>query len=88
MIRNKHFSCVFQGTAFDLRYPYIIMGFLFVTGIFAALFLPETLHQRLPETLADAQNFGRDQYFWSLPRKQDKETSKNKNEMVDIPLKT
>ncbi|KAJ9573945.1 hypothetical protein L9F63_008687, partial [Diploptera punctata] len=61
---------VYMGTTFDIRYPYIIMGFLFITGIFAALFLPETLHHRLPETLADAQNFGKDQDFWSLPRKQ------------------
>ena len=73
----------------DLRYPYIIMGFIFVTGIFASLFLPETLHQRLPETLADAQNFGGDQPFWSLPRKEARITlENNKTEMSDIPLKS
>jgi len=34
----------------------------------SALFLPETLHQKLPETLAEAKIFGADQKFWSLPK--------------------
>lgn len=80
---------VYLGTSMDLRYPYIIMGFLFVTGMFASLSLPETLHQRLPETLADAQNFGKDQSFWSFPKKQVRVTlESNKTEMSDFPLKT
>jgi hypothetical protein len=54
------------------------------TGTLAALFLPETLHQRLPETLADAQTFGRDQKFWSLPEK----PIAMKDEMSEIPLKS
>jgi hypothetical protein len=50
----------------------------------AALLLPETLHQRLPETLTDAQTFGRDQKFWSLPEK----PIAMKDEMSEIPLKS
>ncbi|KDR09584.1 hypothetical protein L798_00320, partial [Zootermopsis nevadensis] len=60
---------VFLGSTYDVRYPYIIIGIVSATGMAAALFLPETLHQRLPETLADAHNFGHDQKFWSLPQK-------------------
>ena len=50
----------------------------------AALLLPETLHQRLPETLADAHVFGREQKFWSLPKKP---VTVN-TEMAEIPLKS
>lgn len=38
-------------------------------GLTAQLLSPETLHQKLPETLADAQVFGSDQKFWALPKK-------------------
>jgi len=34
----------------------------------SALFLPETLRQKLPETLAEAKIFGADQDFWKLPK--------------------
>ncbi|PSN35683.1 hypothetical protein C0J52_21768 [Blattella germanica] len=85
-------SAAFQspmGTNVDLRYPYIIMAFLFICSIFGSLFLPETLHHRLPETLQDAQDFGRDQAFWSFPKKEEKVRLENgKLEMAEVPLKS
>lgn len=75
---------VYLGNTYDVRYPYIIIGIVSVTGMMASLFLPETLYQRLPETLADAHFFGREQKFWSLPKK-----PVNVNiEMAEIPLKS
>jgi hypothetical protein len=50
----------------------------------AAMFLPETLHQRLPESLADAYTFGQDQKFWSLPQK----PVSTDTEMSEVPLKS
>lgn len=38
-------------------------------GAIAATFLPETLHQKLPETLAEAHNFGKNQDYFSMPKK-------------------
>jgi hypothetical protein len=75
---------VFQGNTYDVRYPYVIIGIVSASGMVAALFLPETLHQRLPETLADAHAFGRDQKFWSLPEK----PIAVKDEMSESPLKS
>ncbi len=40
-----------------------------LAGTFSALFLPETLHQSLPNTIQEAENFGRNQSFWQLPKK-------------------
>jgi hypothetical protein len=40
-----------------------------LAGTFSALFLPETLHQKLPNTIQEAENFGRNQSFWQLPKK-------------------
>ena len=31
--------------------------------------MPETLNQKLPETLQDAAHFGKDQEFWDFPWK-------------------
>jgi len=81
---NNKITIIFQGNTYDVRYPYIIIGIVSVTGMMAALLLPETLHQQLPETLADAHFFGREQKFWSLPKK-----PVNVNiEMAEIPLKS
>ncbi|PSN30459.1 hypothetical protein C0J52_25982 [Blattella germanica] len=60
---------VYLGTKTDARYPYIFIGILCISGGIASAFLPETLHQKLPETLADAEQFGKHQTFWSVPKK-------------------
>jgi hypothetical protein len=39
-----------------------------VLGAICASLLPETLNQKLPETVQDASHFGKDQKFWSLPQ--------------------
>ena len=40
---------------------------LAVLGVLSGLFLPETKDQQLPETLAEAAVFGKNQRFWSFP---------------------
>lgn len=42
------------------------------TGCICASFLPETLYEKLPETLAEAQRFGANQKFFAFPKKQRK----------------
>ena len=39
--------------------PLIIMGVLLVVGGIFSLFLPETLHQPLPNTIEEGENFGK-----------------------------
>uniref|UniRef100_A0A182W0H4 Major facilitator superfamily (MFS) profile domain-containing protein n=1 Tax=Anopheles minimus TaxID=112268 RepID=A0A182W0H4_9DIPT len=59
---------VHLGTEYDVRYPFLVMGLSTAVGVLAALFLPETLHQSLPNTIEEAQKFGKHQRFWSLPK--------------------
>uniref|UniRef100_A0A182JWC4 Major facilitator superfamily (MFS) profile domain-containing protein n=1 Tax=Anopheles christyi TaxID=43041 RepID=A0A182JWC4_9DIPT len=59
---------VHLGTEYDVRYPFLVMGLSSAVGILSALFLPETLHQSLPNTIEEAQQFGKNQRFWSLPK--------------------
>lgn len=54
-----------QGVSVDVRLPFAITGLITLTGALLASFIPETLHVRLPETLSDAQHFGKDQKYWS-----------------------
>ena len=65
---------IFLG-ATDLRLPYAVMFAVCMAGFFAATILPETAGKSLPETLADAEKFGRgDKFFsWDAPifRKKD-----------------
>jgi hypothetical protein len=46
----------------NLRLPLFIMGWLVTAGGFTGLRLPETLHSRLPQTLEEGEEFGKD---WS-----------------------
>lgn len=46
-----------------LSLPLFIMGCLVTASGFTALRLPETLHQRLPQTLEEGEEFGKD---WSM----------------------
>lgn len=47
----------------NLRLPLFIMGFIVSAGGFTGLRLPETLHTRLPQTLEEGEEFGKD---WSI----------------------
>ncbi|XP_053681220.1 organic cation transporter protein-like [Anopheles nili] len=60
---------VYLGTSWDLRLPFVAMALFALVGAFASLFLPETLHQKLPETLDEGRRFGRDQPFWAVPKR-------------------
>uniref|UniRef100_A0A182SHX8 Major facilitator superfamily (MFS) profile domain-containing protein n=1 Tax=Anopheles maculatus TaxID=74869 RepID=A0A182SHX8_9DIPT len=60
---------VYLGTSRDLRLPFVAMGLIMLVGALSAIFLPETLHQKLPETMDEGRQFGRDQRFWSIPKR-------------------
>jgi hypothetical protein len=76
VLRQKLFLLYFQGTVADPRYPYAIFSVLCVVGAICASLLPETLYEKLPETVQDAADFGKDRKFWSLPQKKKKEYQK------------
>ncbi|XP_036324828.1 carcinine transporter isoform X1 [Rhagoletis pomonella] len=59
---------VYLGTTINIRAPYYILATLFLVGGMAALFLPETLHKKLPDTLEEARHFGKHDKFFSLPK--------------------
>lgn len=59
---------VYLGTNYDIRCPYYILGALFIVGGASAIFLPETLHHKLPDTLEEGKIFGKGQRFFSLPK--------------------
>ncbi|XP_067015458.2 organic cation/carnitine transporter 2 isoform X2 [Anabrus simplex] len=55
---------IYLGVSIDVVYPFIILAVMALFGVIFCIFLPETLNQQLPETLADAETFGCDQKFW------------------------
>jgi OCT family organic cation transporter-like MFS transporter 4/5 len=58
--------------ATDLMIPYIVMFLVCLAGASAVIFLPETNGLPLPETLEDAQRFGKGDPFcsWKPPQRQ------------------
>ncbi|XP_076034398.1 solute carrier family 22 member 1-like [Oratosquilla oratoria] len=47
--------------------PSLVLGAAAVVGGVSTLFLPETLHRDLPQTMEDGENFGSDQRFFYFP---------------------
>jgi hypothetical protein len=64
-----HFCPCVQGTSVDVRYPYAFLITFCLLGAVCGTLLPETLDQKLPDTLEDSAEFGADQKFWSCPQR-------------------
>ncbi|CAB3257392.1 unnamed protein product [Arctia plantaginis] len=47
--------------------PLLILGILGIVGGLLCLFLPETMDTEMPLTLADGEDFGKNQRFWDIP---------------------
>ncbi|CAH0712858.1 unnamed protein product, partial [Brenthis ino] len=47
--------------------PLLILGALGIVGGVMCLLLPETMDTEMPQTLADGEEFGKDQRFWDIP---------------------
>lgn len=47
--------------------PLIVLGVIGIIGGFLSLFLPETLGHELPQSIADGEEFGKDQKFFEFP---------------------
>uniref|UniRef100_A0A0K8VPL8 Organic cation transporter 1 n=3 Tax=Bactrocera latifrons TaxID=174628 RepID=A0A0K8VPL8_BACLA len=47
----------------NLKLPLVIMGIISMIGGLTSLRLPETLHERLPQTIEEGESFGKD---WSM----------------------
>jgi hypothetical protein len=63
--------------------PLIVMGIISVASGVADSFLPETLHENLPQTIEDGDSFGRKQKFFSLAQKRKKsETDLEKSQRL------
>lgn len=52
---------------FMTELPLIILGIIGIIGGVLSLYLPETLHHELPQTLSDGEEFGRGQGLWDFP---------------------
>uniref|UniRef100_A0A1B0AV89 Major facilitator superfamily (MFS) profile domain-containing protein n=1 Tax=Glossina palpalis gambiensis TaxID=67801 RepID=A0A1B0AV89_9MUSC len=80
---------VYLGTTVDIRSPYYILGTLFLFGAIGAAFLPETLHKKLPDTMEEARQFGKQEAsnmklkFFSLPKAPLKVTAESKRVGAD-----
>jgi len=65
---------------FNPAAPYLVLGAMSLAGMLASSFLPETFRQALPETIEDANKFGKSNKFWSFLPEEDS-TIKNVNSL-------
>uniref|UniRef100_A0A2M4BIK2 Putative synaptic vesicle transporter svop n=1 Tax=Anopheles marajoara TaxID=58244 RepID=A0A2M4BIK2_9DIPT len=78
---------VFLGTNYDIRLPFVVMALIGLIGATSSVFLPETLHQKLPETLEEGRRFGREQRFWTIPKRPtgtDRDEAANERELEKL----
>lgn len=54
-----------QGQLYGIVIPSTIFGVLSIAGGIVVLLLPETMKVHLPQTLSEAEAFGKDVNFWS-----------------------
>ena len=73
----------------DLRLPYTVMFLVCIAGFFGAIVLPETAGKSLPETMADAEKFGKkDKFFsWHAPIFNKKDENEDNKEEGDVAEK-
>ncbi|XP_049860306.1 solute carrier family 22 member 7-like isoform X2 [Schistocerca gregaria] len=66
MCANPYLS--YLGNTAGQHYLFGILGIVMIFTSILMSFLPESLNEKLPETMKDAALYGCDQKFWSLPR--------------------
>ncbi|XP_049859969.1 solute carrier family 22 member 7-like isoform X2 [Schistocerca gregaria] len=59
----------YMGATSGLYYMFGVLAVVTLATSILMSFLPESLNEKLPETLKDASTYGCDQKFWSLPRR-------------------
>ncbi|KAG6454670.1 organic cation transporter protein [Manduca sexta] len=76
---------------FSQNLPLLILGALGVVGGLLCLFLPETMDTEMPQTLADGEDFGKDQRFWDnpcFPRKSKEAQPEKYTKRASVSVKT
>ncbi len=59
--RKPHFKL--QSKSHDASYPVMVFGGLSVLAMFFGVLLPETANEELPQTIEEANSFGKGQHF-------------------------
>ena len=79
-------SMVYLGKA-NVSWPYICMGLLSLLGLTATSFIPETRNRKLPDTLCEANDFGKYDKFFSLRLGNEDSVKQRKNSDKNHPEK-
>ncbi|KAG8176993.1 hypothetical protein JTE90_005735 [Oedothorax gibbosus] len=68
--------------------PFVIIGLTCVFAGILAAFLPETLSKNLPQTISDAEDFGKDQKFfsWNKPKEVTSDLPKDCKHIQEVIL--